>query len=312
MQEITGALRQMRAVELADWLSSYRPRTMDSESWAAVEPFVLDCATRLNLTRSAGAVRMVRVLTRLAAWSLAEGLPLHVEVVLDPDNVERFVASGAVDDRSRATYRSVLRRVGPLLTTKAPWEPRPASVARRQVATPYSDHELALLRRDVETQSSERRRRAARALLALGAGVGLDGRWIARVRADDVATSALAVTVQVGEPSPRVVPVLARWESEVLELAESAGDEFLVGGHSLSRNRAGALAASLEASHGHPRLSAARLRSTWLVSHLRMGTRLPELTRAAGLVGATVLSDLLEYVPALCEPEAAEMLRGQR
>ena len=86
----------------------------------------------------------MRVLARLAAWAVGEGLPLDVEVVLDPDTVERFVAVGLADDRSRATYRAVLRRVGPLLTTKAPWESRQRGVARRQVAVPYTAQEIDL------------------------------------------------------------------------------------------------------------------------------------------------------------------------
>src|SRR5260370_12198355 len=64
--------------------------------------------------------------------------------------------------------------------------------------------------------------------------------------------------------------------------------------------------------HGHPALSAARLRSTWLVHHLTVGTRLPELMRAAGLTGVTVLSDLLADVPVLEDEQAAVMLRGGR
>ncbi len=46
------------------------------------------------------------------------------------------------------------------------------------------------------------------------------------------------------------------------------------------------------------------------MTHLAMGTRLPELARAAGLQGVTVLSDLLPFVPAFDEAEALEMLRG--
>ena len=61
---------------------------------------------------------------------------------------------------------------------------------------------------------------------------------------------------------------------------------------------------------GHPRPAPARLRSTWLLTHLVMGTRLPELCRAAGLLGVTVLSDLLEHVEPLNNERAAAMLRG--
>ncbi|HEX3540468.1 MAG TPA: hypothetical protein VHT75_08505 [Acidimicrobiales bacterium] len=47
------------------------------------------------------------------------------------------------------------------------------------------------------------------------------------------------------------------------------------------------------------------------MTHLAMGTRLPELARAAGLQGVTVLSDLLEFVPAVDDIDALMMLRGQ-
>lgn len=205
-----------------------------------------------------------------------------------------------------------MRRVGPLLTKRAPWEARPAAVARRQVAVPYRPDEVDGLRADALAQPTARKLRAARALLALGLGAGLDGRWVSRVAADAVTVRGQAVLVRVGAPSERVVPVLAEWQDEVLGLVGTAGDEFLVGGHSMARNRAGALAASLVVGNGHPRFSASRLRSTWLVTHLARGTRLPELARAAGLEGVTVLSDLLAFVPVLDEDMALEMLRRVR
>jgi hypothetical protein len=304
----TGAQRP----SLADmeWLDAYQPKRIDRDVWLDVRSFVLNCAAELGLRDGASAHRIVRVMASLAAWALVEGLPLDVEVVLDPDTVERFVKVGLADDRSWATYRAVLRRVGPRLTRRAPWEARAATFARRQVAIPYTVDEIRGLRDDALAQPTVGRVRAARALLALGAGAGLDGRWVARITARDI-TAGQGVTVTVGDPTGRVVPVLAEWEDEVADLAASPGDEFLVGGYSTARNRAGALAASIVVAHGHPRLSAPRLGSTWLVSHLALGTRLPELARAAGLSGVTVLSDLLPFVPALDEVEAVEQLRGR-
>jgi hypothetical protein len=191
------------------------------------------------------------VLATLAAWAIDEGLPLDAEVVLDPDTVERFVVLLG-DDRSRATYRSVLRRIGPVLTRKAPWTPRPATVARRQVALPYTAADLERLGQDAESQPTAARSRGARALLALGAGAGLDGRWVTRVRSEDVEVASGIVIVRVGAPAARAVPVLCAWEDEVLDLAATAGDEFLIGGRSSSRNRASALAGSLVVAHGRP------------------------------------------------------------
>jgi len=307
----TGAQRQQQPLGALEWLGSYRPADVDPVMWDSVRPFVRDCVSRLGLNQdSSSAWRVVRELARLAAWAVGEGLPLDVEVVLDPDTVERFVTVGLADDSSRATYRSVLRRVGPKLTRRAPWQPEPVALSRRQVATPYSAREIGWLRAGAVVQVTPGRVRAARALLALGAGAGLDGRWIARVTAGDVDRVGKVVLVSVGEPMARRVPVLADWEDEVLGLAATAGGEFLVGGTSTSRNRAGALAASLAVPNGHPRFSASRMRSTWLLVHLALGTRLPELARAAGLEGVTVLSDLLRFVPRLDEAEAADMLRG--
>jgi hypothetical protein len=289
------------------------PATADHRNeWVAVRPFILGLASRLETDGGSGAVRVVRVLARLAVWAVGEGLALDAEVVLDPDTVERFVAVGLADDRSRATYRATLRRLGPLLTKKAPWEAKPAPVARRNVALPYPDRELEALRAAAVAQPTPGKVRAARALLALGAGAGLDGRWVAQVTAVDVSERDGVVLVRVGEPVARVVPVLAAWEREVTDLAETAGGDFLVGGRSTARNRAGALAASLVVGNGRPHFSASRLRSTWLVTHLAIGTRLPELARAAGLQGVTVLSDLLPFLSTLDDDAILKMLRGDR
>ena len=297
--------------EVECWLEQYEPRHVSGEAWHGyLRAFVVPAVRRLAPAGPAIAGRNARVLTRISAWCFEQGLPLDPEVVLDPDTVERFTMFGLADDPSRGTYRADLRRIGPKLTAKAPWEPRPKAATRRQVATPYLSEELAALRHDATHQATPARRRAAMALLALGAGTGLDGRWATRVRAEDVNSQRDVVFVRVGEPSARLVPVLAHYEAELVDLAATAEDKFLVGGNSLARNRAGELASRIEVSHATPRLSASRLRSTWLVHHLSLGTRLPELVAAAGLSGATVLSDLVEYVPPLATEEAHRLLRG--
>jgi hypothetical protein len=293
-----------------DRVANFRPRGADEAAWRVIQPFVLGCVRQLPCVGWSSTTRTLRVLSRLATWALGEGMALDAELLLDPDTVERFVTQGLTGDPSRATYRSVLRRIGPLLTKSAPWEPRPLPTARRQVAPPYTRSEIETLIADAGRQSTDVRTRASRALLALGAGAGLDGRWVTRVKVEDVAVTKAGVLVHVGEPASRVVPVLAHWEAEIVELASTAGDQFLVGGYSFSRNRASTLTSSLEAPPGHPRLSAARLRSTWLLWHLTSGTRLRELAAAAGLQGVTVLSDLLPAVPPVAEVEARSMLRG--
>jgi hypothetical protein len=310
MGKATSARRQACGGQA--WLADYQPLHVGADDWAVVGPFVLERAARLEFERSAGSMRVVRALARLALWSLQQGLPLEADMVLDPENVDRFIATELVDDPSWATYRSVLYRLGPQLTKTAPWADRSRRTHKRRVAAPHSPTEIAGLRGDAFSQPTTGRRRAARALVALGAGAGLDGRWGVGVAGDDVRIHNGVVVVTVHGPLSRDVPVLAAWEDEVLALAAGMGDEFLVGGRSMARNRAGNLARRVTVASGHPKLSSARLRSTWLVAHLAMGTRLPELARAAGLRGVTVLSDLLSYVAALDDADALAMLRGAK
>ena len=125
--------------------------------------------------------------SRSHSGPVGEGIALDRELVFDPDTVERFVAASPGSDASRATYRAVLRRIGPLSdpqgtvgATKAAGEQTPGG------GPVHGRTELALLSTDARQQPTEGQRRAARALIALGAGAGLDGRWCTRVRAEDV------------------------------------------------------------------------------------------------------------------------------
>jgi hypothetical protein len=274
-----------------------------------VEAFVEAMARELGLGSSASDRRTRRQLFRLTRWATGEGIPLDRERILDPDTVERFVTHALGAERSRSTYRAVLRRVGPMLTKNAPWEPRPEAIARRQLAPPYSDAEVGVLADDANAQPTVARQRAAWAFLLLGLGAGLDGRWATRVTGRDVTYDGTVVRVQVGEPAARSVVVLGALEASLLDLAELSGSECLVGGHSLSNRRTGHLTGRLVTPTGHPRLAPARLRSTWLLWHVRAGTGLPELCEAAGLQGPAVLGDLLVYVEPLPKAVAALMVR---
>lgn len=286
-----------------------RQPLVGSDSQTPVEWFVDAMASELGLVDNATGRRTRRLLLRLTAWATAEGMALDREVILDPDTVERFVTKALAEDRSAATYRAVLRRVGPVLTNRAPWEPRAQAIPRRQLAPPYGTKEIAVLLEDAVRQPTSARQRAACAFIVLGLGVGLDGRWATQVTANDVTRRGDGVVVSVGEPSPRSIVALGPWEAELLALADSAGDEFLVGGRSSSNRRTGQLIERLVTPTGHPRLAPARLRSTWLLWHLEAGTRLPELCRAAGFRGTAVFGDLLEFAGPLCEHVEQAMLR---
>lgn len=274
-----------------------------------VDYFVGEVARDVGLGDRAADRRSRRLIARLAQWATAQGVPLERELIFDPDTVERFFEIGLANDRSAATYRSVLRAIGPKITKSAPWEPRPKAVKRRQLAKPYSSSELKVLFGDAADQPSANRRQAAEAFLLLGLGAGLDGRWVARVRSVDVSRRGEAVVVGVGAPAPREIVVRAEFEGALESLRDRSRDPYLVGGNSRSKNRTGHLVASLHVPTGHPPLAPARLRSTWLLSHLDAGTRLPELCRTAGVAGTGVFADLLGFLEPIPDDDAVAMLR---
>ena len=292
-------------------IEGYVPRDIPALVWEEkLRPFVIPNLHAAAPVGLAAMERFARVLTLIGAWCLKEGIPLDIEVVLDPDTVERFCSKGLKKTASRPSYRATLRKLGRELTTTAPWEPRPEPMPARLPAPPYSEAELAALRGDATGQSTSGRRRKAQALIVLGVGAGLDGRWARKVRGTDVVRIGWGVGVKVGAPSPRVAPVLAAYEEEIVRLAEEAGDEYLVGGTTTHKNRTNEIAARFEDGHNHPKLSSPRLRSTWIVTHLTLGTRLPELLAAAGTTRIETFDALLRYVPEMDPSKALDMLRG--
>ena len=61
--------------EVALRVASYRPRTIDEPLWAAVQPFVLSCASELPLAGWAGATLTLRVLAQIGFWAVGVNRP---------------------------------------------------------------------------------------------------------------------------------------------------------------------------------------------------------------------------------------------
>ena len=154
--------------------------------------------------------RTRRALRRLVEFAAAEGLPLDREVILDPDSVERFVevalARGAL---SGHLPLHVAPRALHCLQPRRPGSLDPPRLHRRALVAPYNEVEVKILCEDAALQPGESRRRAALGLLALGLGAGLDGRWVAKVRASDVVKRGRFVIVSVGRAGGPLVWLFA-------------------------------------------------------------------------------------------------------
>lgn len=239
-------------------------------------------------------------LADFAAWSHEQGVPLVLDLLLDPDVIERYIAVGmsGSKDSTRATRRAILRRIARRCAT--PQQDLPLPIAYRRVRPPYSLDEVEGFLSLAAAQPTARRRLTLLAIVHLGVGCGLSSRDLAWVRGQDVEelpNGAVSITVS-GGTRPRTVIALKANESPLLKIARAAGSDLLIGGSTCGRRNV--TRGPLERVVGGedlPRLETARLRSTWLLTHLRARTPLPALMTAAGLTTVRPLEDLLHHCP---------------
>lgn len=266
-------------------------------AWPYTHRVVVEGA-RVSTRSPSNAAKYLSHLADFAAWAQAQGVPLALEVLLDPDVIERYIAVGmpGARDSTRATRRAILRRIA--RHCASPPQDLPLPIAYRRVRPPYSPEEARGLLALASAQPTPSRRRTLRAILHLGLGCGIASRDLAWVRGQDVEQlpdGSVTVTVS-GGTRPRTVVALHAHEMALLELARFTGGGLLIGGS--TRGRRNVTRGPLDRVIGGedlPRLETARLRSTWLLAHLRARTPLPALMSAAGLTTVRPLEDLVRH-----------------
>jgi hypothetical protein len=295
----------------ADYVDSYVARRVPTAVWASISADV-----KQTVLRSASSLQTAKTMCShvagYVAWLHSEGLPTTVSVIADGDVLERYIQTGmpGVPDGSRATRRAILRRVAERVAPHC--APAPAQMRYRFVRPPYESWQLARYWQLAADQPTRGRRCAATSVLTFGLGAGLDGRDLAWVRGTDIEACGQTVWVRVqGGPRPRRVVCLDQFAERALACAEDAGERLVVaGGSPGTRNVTSGALARLISDPALPRLLTSRLRSTWLLTHLTLGTPLDVLLPAAGLSTARPLEDLLPLVPPAPTQRVSQLLRG--
>ena len=172
--------------------------------------------------------------------------------------------------------------------------PRPVPLGRERAQAPYSEAELAAYLALADAQPTAARRQRASGLIALGAGAGLLGADLRLVTRRTTSSSAPAESWSASAGAARdVVPVRAELAARALGAARWAGTGFIVGGaEPTRRNVTSPLIASLAGGPDLPRLSLARLRSTWL-SRCASDIGLATFMAAAGVRCSQRLGDVV-------------------
>ena len=308
--------------EVEEAIASYRAIKVAGQQWSRVEVAVR-LAMRAYAPPSAKWVSTQGGhVARFALWLLqrperTESGDLQLREFADLVLVTAYVAGPLADSpaSTRATARAVLTRIVHRLRP----DTAPERIGYTPIQAPYTPAECAAFARLARNQPTRDRRRALSALVALGLGAGLDGhdlREVAPVHIHEVALtrdrSVLVVQVPGGQ-RPRTVVMREAYADllrEAIDLhnASKRGKNTPLTGNKATRANVGSAVTdkAVTATGSGVDISAARLRSTWLLACMCAPIPLNVLLCTAGLRSARSLADLLPYCPA---PAVADVQR---
>jgi len=246
--------------------------------------------------RQAAAGPALRGLRRFAA---ARGIPAGAQFLLDYDVIEAFCVAGLAGRAcsTRGTYRSALYQLARPVHGQPGQRATPFAGARPP--PPYSPAERAELAAVAAAQRDPARRASALAVVVFGIGAGLRPGELTALRGSDVSLRGRRVTVRVGGPAGRVVPVTSDYAGRAAGLAASAGDGHLFRPGPADRgykNFVSNFARTLTADPAAPRLRLGRCRSSFICGHLAAGTPVGKLLAITGICQAESLARYARHV----------------
>lgn len=298
-------------VTVADVIATFVPKGMSGGSWLRIGGLVREAATAARVKSPYRAEILMSTLAGFVHWCEREGLPITAEAVFHPDTIDRYVFVGIANltEGTKANYRTILRQAGAAILGP-PLYRVGVSFAERDPVAPYDSDEFSAVVGWLRGLRTPRMQENALVLVACCAGGGLASQDITRLVGTDVEVRGEdGVLIHVPGARERAVPVLRRWEEHVAARAAAVGDRpmFLPARTKIARRDISSFIAKLPLSDA-PKLSTTRLRHTWIVHQLTLGTPLPIVAAAAG-AGAETLARLVKYI-AVPEPgEVSQILR---
>lgn len=272
-----------------------------ADYWEVLEPVVTPVVARTVRVSGREERTLYPVATAFVLWAWqTKGMELEARRLFRRSVVEEFVHRGMGDYTrgSRATYRSLLLV---MVNAVTPVTDQAFPIPRSEPTPPYTPAEIAELRSWAARQGSASRRRDAWVLLALGCGAGLATRELLSVRVEDVTVDQRNVQVMVWDGRPRMVPVLTAWQAPIRDAfngSPAPSTQWL-----FRPGRAGVRSAQVTdfLHRGHTTeldVRPARMRTTWMLTHLEHGTPPRDLLRIAGLEHLAALDRISRFLPA--------------
>ena len=127
----------------------------------------------------------------------------------------------------------------------------------------------------------------------------------------DIACSDEGVVIQLRGVRPRRVLMLRTWEKLLTASVEGLGPDSLVFGVRRTARNINSVNGFIAGTRGNrPQITMQRLRATWMIHHLTVGTPFKVLMQAAGINSLEPFARFLPFVPEADPAHAAIWLRG--
>ena len=266
--------------------------------WSVIGPYARDVVARLRDGTRQDEDAIYAAVTPFLLWCWqTRALDLTDERVLRARNVNAFIASGMPHHlwSSRATIRSALWRILEQLAPAEAVESR-RSIGRRDPTQPYSSTEVAALYSWADTQTTGHRRDDALALLALGLGAGLSTRELLSVTGEHCRVRDDVTWIKVTGARSRDVLVGREWGRTLASVVEHRRDTLLFrpGRASVAD---GQVTDFVTRSRTSLDVRPSRMRTTWLLGHLRDQTPPAKLLEFSGLTSLAALDRIAVFLP---------------
>jgi len=276
---------------VAERIATHHPR-FALRSWNSISAFVRLSVTDLQPASVNAATLYLSALVKYVDWTWSLGVELERTNAFNPELINNFVATEGISE----SVASRLRRMASILNKTAP---TPAEDGRGRASHPmhpYSQLELASFYSWALGQNSVARQQKALCIVSMGAGAGLSMEEIQQLKVGDVATDGLSVRA-TSKSITRTIPLLAEWVKPAgFVIAERAADDWLFSGRREVHRTNRMNEFMIRSSGIGPRPVIARLRATWIVTHLQAGTPYDVLVEASGISSGRGFAKYIPYL----------------
>jgi len=292
---------------IAQLTRRYKPK-QHRLAWDEVRAFVMEAVTATALAGNRDASRLMRVAAPFVMWCVEEhGLELRAELIFAPALIDHYCTRAFSCEGTGGTYRSVLMAISDSVLPNS--RPKLTAMHKRKIQTPYTAAEVKTHALWAAGQKTPLSRQRCMLLVAFILGAGLQAGELRTLRRTDVRIDQDAVLIRVRGNNPRYVPMLREWEAWAALVVDGYPESEWLWGGTRSPGGKNAVSQFLARTVGVvPTL--ARLRATWVISHLQRGTPMKELVRAGGMSQFDNLDQYLAYVEDAPMAEHRAMLRG--